>query len=135
MKRPICVKCQTEFRNIKSGIAVIDMFSDPPEPYQVWLADLFECPTCKTQIVSGFGDRLLVRHHDVDFKQHLRFLRERFEVRNYEHPEDANPVPTTKNEALQRLVEAIGRHEPMANDPAIIDAINAIEDILCKRSE
>ena len=27
---------------------------------------------------------------------------------------------------LQRLVEALSRHEPMANDPAVIDAINAI---------
>lgn len=28
---------------------------------------------------------------------------------------------------LQYLVAAISRHEPMANDPAVIDAINAIE--------
>jgi len=35
---------------------------------------------------------------------------------------------------LQRLIEAIGRHEPMANDPAIIDAINAVEDALKEAS-
>ena len=37
---------------------------------------------------------------------------------------------TPKSDALAALVLAIGRHEPMANDPAVIDAINAIEKAL-----
>ena len=132
MKRPICVRCQTEFRNIKSGIAVIEMFSQPPEPYQIWLADLFECPTCKTRIVSGFAQEPLTHHFERDFERRLLQSGGDSPVYNYEYPADANP---TKNEAIQRLIEAINRHEPMANDPAIIDAINAIDDALYQRSE
>jgi len=71
MKRPICVKCETEFQPFKTGIAVVDMFSSPPEPYQIWLADLFECPVCKVQIVSGFADRPLARHFEADFERRL----------------------------------------------------------------
>ena len=132
MKRPICVRCQTEFRNIKSGTAVIDMFSQPTEPYQVWRADLFECPMCKTQIVSGFAQEPLAEHYQDSFGYWLRKAIEGTHVYNYEHPADANP---TKNEATQQLIGAVSRHEPMANDPAIIDAINAIDDALCQRSE
>lgn len=35
-----------------------------------------------------------------------------------------------KDILIQRLIEAVNRHEPMANDPAVIDAINAVEDAL-----
>ncbi|GAG21122.1 unnamed protein product, partial [marine sediment metagenome] len=35
-----------------------------------------------------------------------------------------------KLETFQALVTAIGRHEPLANDPAVIDAVNAVEDAL-----
>ena len=132
MKRPICIRCQTEFQQIKSGISVIDMFSQPPEPYQIWLADLFECPTCKTRIVSGFAQDSFIKHFNKDFGYWLEVHSDGFQVFNYEHPADANP---TKNEAIQRLVDAISRHEPMANDPAIIDAINAIDDALYQRSK
>lgn len=126
MKRPICVKCQTGFRNIKSGIKVIDIFSCPPKPYKIWLADLFECPICKTQIVSGFGQNPISQHYETDFDYWLH--EDRSQIYNYEYPEDTlNPI--------QRLIEAIGRHEPMANDPAVIDAINAIEDVLIQPME
>ena len=121
MKRPICVRCQTEFQQIKSGVSVIDMFSQPPKPYQIWLADLFECPTCKTRIVSGFAQDSLSKHFNKDFGYWLEIHSDGFQIFNYEHPTDA---------VIQRLIGAISRHEPMANDPAIIDAINAIDDAL-----
>ena len=41
----------------------------------------------------------------------------------------------TAEELIQQLIEAIGRHEPMANDPAVIDAINAVEDALRRHDE
>ena len=86
MKRPICVKCETQFQQIKTGIAVVDMFSSPPEPYQIWLADLFECPVCKVQIVSGFADRPLVQHFEADLKHWLQLWKAGggFQVSNYE---------------------------------------------------
>jgi len=83
MKRPICVKCETQFQQIKTGIAVVDMF---PKPYQIWLADLFECPVCKVQIVSGFADSPLVRHSEADLKHWLQLWKAGggFQVSNYE---------------------------------------------------
>ena len=86
MKRPICVKCETQFQQIKTGIAVVDMFSSPPKPYQIWLADLFECPVCKVQIVSGFADRPLAHHFEADLKHWLQLWKAGggFQVFNYE---------------------------------------------------
>lgn len=42
------------------------------------------------------------------------------------HPRQVDVTPLV----LTRLIQAVARHEPMANDPAVIDAINAIEDAL-----
>ena len=132
MRRPICAKCQIEFRVLKNGVWVIDMAWKPPKPCEIWRADLFECPICKAQIVGGFAQEPLAENYQDSFGYWLRKAIEGTHVYNYEHPEDANP---TKNEVVQQLIEAISRHEPMANDPAIIDAINAIDDALCQRSE
>jgi len=90
MKRPICIKCETEFQQIKTGIAVVDMFSLPPKPYQIWLADLFECPVCKVQIVGGFADSPLVRHSEADLKHWLQLWKAGggFQVFNYERTDE-----------------------------------------------
>ena len=89
MKRPICVKCQIPFRNIKSGVSVIDMFSSPSKPYKIWHADLFECPICKVQIVNGFADRPFAHHFEADFERRLLQSGGDSPVYNYEHIEDA----------------------------------------------
>lgn len=44
-----------------------------------------------------------------------------------ERKRDITPLDTSP---LTRLIQAIGRYEPMANDPDVIDAINAVEDVL-----
>ena len=69
MKAPICPRCQTKFRNIQSGVTVVEMFLDPPQPYKLWLADLFECPSCRARIVSGFANRAYVEHYEQDFAE------------------------------------------------------------------
>lgn len=86
MRRPVCVKCQRQFRNIKSGVFVIEMFCIPPKPYKIWMADLFECPTCKARIVAGFGDNPVARHYEEDFEHWVREASEGFQVRDYEYP-------------------------------------------------
>ena len=45
-------------------------------------------------------------------------------------PERQRKITPLDMSPLTRLIQAIGRHEPMANDPDVIDAINAIEDAL-----
>lgn len=96
MRRPICVKCQVEFRVRKNGVTVIDTFSQPPKPYQIWRADLFECPICKTQVVGGFAQEPLAQHFEDSFDFWLGLAAEGFQVFNYEHTEDA------KNALCQR---------------------------------
>lgn len=91
MKPPVCVKCQIQLRKIKVGVAVIDMFSHPPKPYQVWLADLFECPICKTRIVSAFADNPLGRYFEGDFGYWVHKAGGGFQVYNYEYVADAAP--------------------------------------------
>jgi len=88
VRHPVCVRCQVEFRQIRSGVAVIDMFSQPPRPYQIWMADLFECPVCKARIVSGFGRNPLAQHFEPNFAQWLQEAGEGFQVRNYERAAD-----------------------------------------------
>lgn len=57
MARPtvVCGKCHIGMVMQKSGIRVIEMFSQPPEPYQIWRGDLFCCPVCGATVVTGFG--------------------------------------------------------------------------------
>lgn len=54
---PICVKCRVEMRCAKNAFVVRDAPSGPfPSTY--WKGDLFECPMCGAQIVTGFGTKI-----------------------------------------------------------------------------
>lgn len=54
MIRPVCVQCHIEFRAKKNGVSILIMTS-PATPYQLFMGDLWQCPICGTEIVSGFG--------------------------------------------------------------------------------
>jgi len=66
VSKPICVKCEVEFRMEKAGIYVKEMFRKNKEVYKLWSADLWECPRCGAQIVFGFGNNPLVHHADEE---------------------------------------------------------------------
>lgn len=101
MRRPICVKCQTELRPLENGIAVIDMAWQSPKPAAVIQADLYECPGCKAQIVSGFAEQPLAEHYQDKFEPRLRNARGRTHIYNYEHAADAIEKPVPKTEVLE----------------------------------
>ena len=42
----------------KTGVNLVTMFLSPPEPYEVFDADLWECPSCGREIVAGVADVL-----------------------------------------------------------------------------
>jgi len=93
MAKAICVYCQTEFKIIKTGAYVIDMFLQPPQPYKIWSADVWGCPRCGKQIVQGFGSKPLYEHFEENFKENLdRILGSKNEddwvLFNYEKPVD-----------------------------------------------
>lgn len=59
--RPICVKCQREMECVKNEFPVYEkgvLSRGGYPPVTVWCGDLFECPDCRTQIVTGFGEAL-----------------------------------------------------------------------------
>ena len=87
MRKPLCIKCQTQFRNIESGITVVTM-DGSNQPYELIRADLLECPGCKTQIVAGYAKDTYARHYQDKFQEHLH--RAQHPVRDFEHPQ-----PTT----------------------------------------
>ena len=85
MKRPICVKCEIEMRPEENDVRVIEWFSEPPQPYKIWCADVWMCPKCKTKIVVGFGQGAYAEHFQEGFEQSLENARGNYTVvNNYE---------------------------------------------------
>ncbi len=68
--RPVCKRCNCEMRPEINGVGVLDMFrpSDKPQPYELWNADLWKCPTCGIEIVGGFGDGPISAHYKENFE-------------------------------------------------------------------
>ena len=62
--RPVCAACQVEMHPERNGVGVLDMADYGP--VNLWDADLWECPKCHFQIVSGFGDSPVARHNEGD---------------------------------------------------------------------
>jgi hypothetical protein len=83
MPKPACVKCRRFFRPKKNGFVLTegmpaDGVSNPEygalegwQPYKVWLADLWECPGCGVQIVSGYAPHPLAERHESNFASEL----------------------------------------------------------------
>jgi len=54
MSRPICVNCKREYQCKKNEQLVNDK-SFEGFPATFWMGDLWECPACKHQVVTGRG--------------------------------------------------------------------------------
>jgi len=79
MPKPVCVKCQRFFRckknsfNFTEGAPIVN--GAPPgtaapeqwRPYKIWASDLWACPGCGVEILSGFGKEPLAVQHEPDF--------------------------------------------------------------------
>ena len=88
--RPVCVRCQVGYQIAKSGVYLIEMFNDPPEPYKLWNADLWQCPICNHQIVRGFGNEA-VQHFQADLNEIVGKLNAAGETVIYEY--ELNRIP------------------------------------------
>jgi hypothetical protein len=69
MPRNVCVPCQVEYKPELNEILAIEMASFGP--YKVWSADLWKCPKCGHEIVSGFGHAPLNEHYTDGFGEWL----------------------------------------------------------------
>lgn len=74
MSRPVCVLCHVEFDCLKNGVGVLKMTveSGKQVPYQLWEADMWECPGCKSRIVSGFGRAAIAEAYHPSFENAVR---------------------------------------------------------------
>ena len=68
----VCVKCQQRLRVEESGVVVVVMFNDPPEPYQLWSGDIWRCPGCGAEIVGGMGARPIAERWQPGFADCLQ---------------------------------------------------------------
>jgi hypothetical protein len=75
MPRPICVKCQTDFRPHNNDVVAIETMNGG-EDYKAWCADLWKCPSCGEEIIIGFGKDAFAEHYQNDFKDKIKTLEE-----------------------------------------------------------
>jgi|GEM_PF-4224985 len=60
--RIICTDCGREFKNMRSGVWVKELFQKNKEVYRVWMADLLDCPKCDKEVVARFADKPIAEH-------------------------------------------------------------------------
>ncbi len=64
--RIICTDCGRDFKNIRSGVLVKELFQKNKEVYRVWMADYLACPECGDGVVARFGDNPIAEHWDKE---------------------------------------------------------------------
>lgn len=93
--KPICVECRCFYRPKKNGYMFLEgmpncspvarsvdkllrpdqirgnRFPDAWSPYKLWRGDLWECPDCGHQIVSGVAMAPFAEHYQLNFNQML----------------------------------------------------------------
>jgi len=73
--RPVCKRCNCEFRPERNGVGVLDMYrpsdGDSLQPYELFDADLWKCPKCGVEVVGGFGISFISSHHSEGFQKHI----------------------------------------------------------------
>lgn len=68
--RPICYACGLEMECQHNGTPMI--LEATFGSYQIWHGDLWKCPQCGIQVVSGFGRGPVAERHDGgNFQAHL----------------------------------------------------------------
>jgi hypothetical protein len=70
-----CVRCEQRMTIAKTGVVVVTMFNDPPQPYELWEADAWRCEKCQTEIVAGYGRAPFSVHWRDNFAAHLEKAR------------------------------------------------------------
>ena len=66
----VCVPCKTFLRPRKNDVCV-HITMDDGSNYQLWQADLWECPDCGTQSLLGYGANNWAEHYEPDFEDYL----------------------------------------------------------------
>ena len=93
MPRPLCVKCQVEFHPEKNDIVVEEM-SGFFGSLRLWCADLWECPHCHCQIITGYGIDAYAEHWQDGYAIKRQAAEKHGLYKMYEKfQEETNPSP------------------------------------------
>ncbi len=63
---PVCAKCRLQMRCKKNDFIVEEM-ADTTFPYRIWLTDLYACPSCGAEVVTGFAKQPWGEHFQPDY--------------------------------------------------------------------
>ena len=82
--KPICIQCRRFFRPKKNGFYFLEgrpLVSDAKPgndaqwaPCKVWSGDLWRCPGCGAEILSGFGQEAIAEQYQSRFAQYVKEL-------------------------------------------------------------
>jgi len=60
--------CETFMKVTKNGVTVEELDGNR-EPYKLWRADLYTCPDCQAQVITGFGSNPIAEHFQPSYKK------------------------------------------------------------------
>jgi hypothetical protein len=55
------------FMHVKRNSVTVEERLETPGPYKLWDADLYECPECGVEIITGFGQGPLAEHYQSTY--------------------------------------------------------------------
>jgi hypothetical protein len=55
------------FMVVKRNSVTVEERLEDQAPYKLWDADLYECPSCHHQVITGFGQSPLAEHYQPDY--------------------------------------------------------------------
>ena len=58
-----CANCKVFMKTKAIGV-IVEETMDDGKPYKLWSADLFECPSCMTQIITRFATNPIAEHFE-----------------------------------------------------------------------
>ncbi len=111
MPSPVCAKCHVEMRCAKNDFIVEEM-ADTEFPYRVWFADLWRCPTCAAEVVTGFAPKPWGEHFQPDYSAKAV----QTDLRYWPRAEMVPAEASKPSRACNRLeCQLIGFHTPECN--------------------
>ena len=66
----VCVTCQRFLKIKKKNVSVEEGMPNGVggwQGYKLWCADLYECPDCGFQLITGFGRKAVSEHFMQDY--------------------------------------------------------------------